>query len=477
LKSGQRESVGGDADGRGRALVVACLAGFVAFLDVTIVNVAFPSIEDDFAGTPLTTLSWVLNGYNVVFAALLVPAGRYADALGHRRALMFGMAGFTAASVLAGAASSAWLLIAARVLQAVAAAVLVPASLAVLLDRFPVDRRATAVGLWGAAAAVAAALGPSVGGALVSVSDWRLVFFVNVPLGLAACWLAAALPRRGVVAAPFPDPLGIVLVAGAMGALALGIVQGEEWGWSSAGTAAAFASAVILAVAFSVRSRRVATPALELSLFGERTFGLANMGTLLFAAGFYGLLLNNVLFLTEVWGYSTFEAGLALTPGPLVAAAAAGPAGRVADRFGQRVVVIPGLVSMIAGVAYLAQRAGVEPSYATTFLPAAALSGLGIGLALPALGSAAVGALEAARFATGSAVNAAARQVGAVLGIAVVVAVLSGVAAAERVDAYERNWWLVAVATAAVVPLAAALRPTSPAGAQWTDVAATGSVR
>ena len=449
-------------------LVVACLGAFMAFVDVTIVNVAFPSIRETFGETSLPMLSWILNGYNVAFAALLVPAGRYADMLGHRRSFLVGLLGFTVASIGAGLAPTAATLIAARIVQAIAAAILVPTSLALLLEAFPLNRRATAVALWGAAAAVAAALGPALGGALISASDWRLVFFVNVPLGVIAYWLARSIPGRTTpIAAPPPDPLGIVLLAGSMGSLALGIVQGEQWGWSEGRTMGAFVAAAVLLLGFVIRGRRSKAPAIDLALFGDRTFSLANLGTLIFAAGFYGLLLNNVLFVTQVWGYSALEAGLALTPGPILAAAVAGPGGRLADRFGQRVVIVPGLILIMAGVTYLVASAEAEASYVTAFLPQAILSGAGLGLALPALGSAAVGVLSSARFATGSAINAAARQLGAVVGIAVVVAILSGVTAADRLDAFQHNWLFVIATAAAVLPLATLLRPATPR-VSWT---------
>ena len=170
---------------------VACAGAFLAFLDTTIVNIAFPDISASFAGSGRDALSWVLDGYFVVIAALLVPAGGLADRFGHRRVFLLGLAGFTAASLLCALAPSLELLIAVRVLQGVGAAMIAPTSLAIVLDSFPVEKRATGVGLWGAAAAAAAAIGPTLGGALVDLSDWRLVFLVNLPLG-ARSWSTRA---------------------------------------------------------------------------------------------------------------------------------------------------------------------------------------------------------------------------------------------------------------------------------------------
>ena len=223
-------------DRRWKVLLVTAVAVFMAFLDVTIVNVAFPSIEAAFPSSSLAELSWVLNAYNIVFAALLVPAGRLADLLGRRRVFFVGLGLFMAASALCGLAWSPWALVAARVLQAAGAALLVPTSLGLLLPEFPPERRASATALWGAVGGVAAATGPSLGGLLIEWADWRLVFFVNLVLG-AAAWVPARRllretrdPDRGAV----PDALGIVLLAGGVGALALAIVEAPDWGWGSA---------------------------------------------------------------------------------------------------------------------------------------------------------------------------------------------------------------------------------------------------
>src|SRR5689334_13943663 len=208
----------------------------MGFLDVTIVNIAFPDIRDSFSDTSLAGLSWVLNAYNIVFAALLVPAGRLADIVGRRRMFFVGLITFLIASAVCGLAGSVEMLVACRVVQAAGAAVLVPTSLGLLLPEFPVERRASATALWGAVGGVAAATGPSLGGLLIAWGDWRLVFFVNLVLG-AAAWVPARRllretrdPDRGAV----PDAVGIALLAGGVGLLALAIVEAPSWGWGSA---------------------------------------------------------------------------------------------------------------------------------------------------------------------------------------------------------------------------------------------------
>jgi len=441
---------GGEDGSRGRSLTLAVslLAAFLAFLDVTIVNVAFPSIRDSFSGATLPQLSWVLNGYNVVFAALLLPAGRLADVLGRGRLFVLGIASFTLASLLCAVAPSLEALVAARVIQAGGAAVLVATSLALVLELFPVARRATAVGIFGAVAAVSAAIGPSLGGLLVEASDWRTVFMVNLPLGVVA-WLmarAGAVHARGAGGGPLPDAAGVATVTLSLALIALGIVQGNEWGWGSVRVLAALAAGAALLVAFALRSRRHPAPVVDPALLRLPSLTVANLGTLVFAAGFYAMLLCNVLFLTEVWGYSTLTAGLALSPGPLTSAVVAGPAGRVADRFGQRVVVVPGALVFAAGIAGFIFRVGPDPAWVAEWLPATICTGAGIGLTFPALASAAVAAVPEEQFGVGSALNATTRQIGAVLGIAILVAVLGRPLPSEAPQAFDEGWTFVALA-------------------------------
>jgi EmrB/QacA subfamily drug resistance transporter len=225
--------------GHRSTVLIACAGAFLAFLDTTIVNIAFPDISASFEGAGRDALSWVLDGYFVVIAALLVPAGGLADRFGHKRIFLLGIAGFTFASLLCAIAPSLETLIAARVLQGVGAALIAPASLAIVLDSFPPERRAAGVGLWGAAAAAAAATGPTLGGALVELSDWRLVFLVNLPLGAAIVWLGSRkLAERPPRDSRLPDLPGAAMLAASLALLTLGIIEGNDWGWAAVSTLA-----------------------------------------------------------------------------------------------------------------------------------------------------------------------------------------------------------------------------------------------
>src|SRR3954465_13147820 len=219
-----------------QVLLVTSGAGFLSFLHRTIVKIPFPDIPASFATSSLADLSWILTAYNIVFAALLVPAGRLADRTGRRRTFMFGLVTFIAASVAAGLAPTVEVLVAARVVQAAGAAALVPTSLALVLPEFPLEQRGAGTGLWGATGAVAAATGPSLGGVLVDAASWRWVFFVNLVIGLAALVPARRLLRESRDPNPVPltDILGTMLLVAGVGLLSLGIVKGQDWGWGSA---------------------------------------------------------------------------------------------------------------------------------------------------------------------------------------------------------------------------------------------------
>jgi EmrB/QacA subfamily drug resistance transporter len=453
---------------RWKVLLVTGVAVFMAFLDVTIVNVAFPSVRAAFPAASLAELSWVLNGYNIVFAALLVPAGRLADLLGRRRLFFWGLAVFVSASALCGLAWSVWALVAARVLQAAGAAVLVPTSLGLLLPEFPLERRASATALWGALGGIAAATGPSLGGLLIDWSGWRVVFFVNLVFGALAWAPARRLlretrdPDRGAV----PDGLGILLLAGGVGLLSLAIVEAPSWSWGSTPVLGALAVAVALLAVFVRRSVTHVHPVLELSLFRVRSFAVACAGVFLFSLGFYAVLLANILFLTGVWGYSTLHAGVAVTPGPLMAALSSALAGRAIDRFGQRVSAAPGGLLFALGCLLFAVGLGPERAYASEFLPATLLTGTGVGLSFAGFSSAAVAKLPPARFATGSAISSCFRQLGAVLGISVLVAVLGSGAD------FERAYWLMAICGTAAGLTALTLGRVRATVPSWTSKSA-----
>jgi NTE family protein len=428
-------------------LAIASLGAAVAFVDATIVNIAFPNIERSFTGTPISSLSWVLNAYNIVFAAFLVTAGRFADLLGRRRIFIFGLELFTAASLLCAVAPSADALIAFRVVQALGAAFLVPASLALVLNAFPPERRSHGVALLSAVAAAAAGLGPSLGGLLVAADDWRLVFLVNLPIGAAAIVLARRhlIESRAPGRRRLPDIAGAVLFALAIGALVLGVVKGQEWGWGSPRIVGSFVVAVVLGAVFIWRCTWHRSPIVDLSLLRIRTFSASNGMTIVASAGFYGYTLTNVLFLTGVWHYSVLKAGLSLTPGPFVAAAVAGPTSRLVQRVGHRPVLVAGGLIWGGGVLWFVERVGVKPAFLSEWLPGIVLLGIGAGTLFPNLSGAAVASAPGESFATATGLNSVSRQLGAALGVALVVAIIGTPSPLQALAAFDRAWTFGAV--------------------------------
>jgi EmrB/QacA subfamily drug resistance transporter len=406
-----------------KVLIVVSLAVFMSSLDLFIVNIALPAIRHGFPGSTVSSLSWVLNAYSIVFAALLVPAGALADRFGRRRAFIGGLIVFALGSLLCGVAPSAQTLVGARVIQAVGAAFLMPTSLALLLPEFSPSRRPTAIGIWAAVGAVAAAAGPPLGGLLVA-ANWRLVFLVNLPVALGALIFTVRIVHESRdPGARIPDLWGAAVLTLAIAALALGLVQAPDWGWSSARTLACLLGAALGVAVFVARCARHPAPIIDLSLLRIRSFAFANTAMLLFGAAFATMLLSNVLFLTGVWHESALEAGFSLAPGPVMAAVFAVPTGRLASRLGQRRVAGTGCLVFAAGGLWWLWQVGAAPRYASEILPGMLLSGAGVGLTLASLSSAAMASLPPVRFATGSAVLNMCRQIGAVLGVAVLVVI------------------------------------------------------
>jgi EmrB/QacA subfamily drug resistance transporter len=441
-----------------KVLLITSVGVFLSFLDATIVNIAFPSIQRSFPGDSLSSLSWILNAYNIVWAALLVPAGRLGDVFGRRRMFLAGLALFLASSALCGVAPSVGFLIAARVPQAIGAALLVPNALGLLLTEMPPEKRALVTAFTGATAALAAAAGPTLGSLLISAESWRWVFYVNLPVGLGAlvAGTRVLVERRGPAPATLPDALGVGLIVGAVGLVSLGIIEGPaaNWGWTDARVIGAVLAGLVLLAAFVRRSERYHDPVFDLDLFRVRSFATANAATFIFALGFYAALLTGVEFLANVWGWSVIETGFGVAPTPVVAAVASVISGNLVDRLGHRPIAIAGAFLYASGSLLLALRTGDAPHYVTVYLPSAILLGLGIGMTIAPITAAALAELPPARFSTGSAVNTAIRQVGAVLGVSILVAVLGGATLADALRHFHTAWILIAgIAALTAVPL------------------------
>ncbi len=436
---------------RWHVLAVVSAASFMVYMDATVVIIAFPSLQASFGEASRSGLSWALYGYSVIFAAFLVPAGRWGDMLGRTRSFNIGLIIFVAASGACASAPSALILISCRLVQAAGGALLVPNAQALLMQAFPRTQRAFAVGLFSGAGAIAAAVGPFIGGLLVDVTSWRLVFLINLPVGLAAfAYGRRALGGRDErrLALSSPDLLGVILLTSAIGALTLALTQGATWGWSSGPVLACLVASTILLPLFVLRSSRHAAPVVEIALFRDRQLAVANVASLVFAAAFFGVLFAGVLFLTTVWGYSPLRTGVGMTPAPALALITAVLGGRLADRYGPRWVVLPGAAIFAAGAVWAFDATTLHPNYLGGWLPATILIGVGVGLSAPALNSTAVTALSEARFGVGSGVNGMMRQLGAALGAAVIVAIVGDPARSTAVASFRAAWVFAACAAA-----------------------------
>ncbi|MBC6460222.1 MFS transporter [Actinomadura sp. HBU206391] len=404
--------------------LLASGAAFLAMLDATVTNLAIPDLHEDFPSASVQHLTWIITLYAVLFAALLAPAGRLADVVGRRTLFRVGVGLFTAMSLLCALAPNLPVLLAARGLQGAGAAAMIPASLAILLHDTPADRRARAIGLWSAAGALAAAVGPSVGGVLVDSLHWRSLFYINVPIGLALVYFARVVPGSGSVGGRLPDLFGTALLGGGIGALTLGVTQGQTWQWGDIRTVSALAGGAVAVGLALWRSTRHPTPAVETSLWRNRTFAVANVASLMFGAALLPTLLIGVLFLTKAWHYSELQAGLAMTPGALTAAVAAVAVSRLTPRYGPRPAVVGGSVIMTAATVWTLLVLSEEPSFLTFWLPAGALLGLGIGALSTGTASAAALSVAPQRFAGATGLNTTARQLGGALGVATLAAIL-----------------------------------------------------
>jgi EmrB/QacA subfamily drug resistance transporter len=406
-------------------LVAVSIGMFMALLDVTIVNIAIPAIRSDL-GASLTSVSWVLNAYSLVLAASFLSMGRIADKFGRKRVFMFGLATFTLFSLLCGFSPNIVWLVAFRAGQGLGGAALLTVSLAIVLGVFPRRQQGVAVGLWGALGTAAAAVGPTLGGILVTYGHWSWIFFVNVPIGIVAivvCALVIPAQARRASSEGGVDIPGIILSASGLFMLTLALVEGNSWGWTSPAILALFAGAVITYPLFIAWERRTTHPMFPFKLLRIRSFTAANTAVMFIGVAMGGTFLMIVIFLVSVLGYSELKAAMALTIMPLIALIIAPNSGRLVDRIGPRVPAVIGAWLFATGLILLAQLGG------TTTLPdvmwRAAFIGAGMGFSMPTLSAASMGSLPPQVRGVGSGALNTLRQVGFTIGVALVVAIFT----------------------------------------------------
>ena len=440
-------------------LAIAGLAALATYLDTTILFVAFPDIGSSFDTASASKLSWVLNAYTIAFAALLIPAGKLADRLGHRRALLMGSITFTAASMVCGLAPNVESLIVARVLQGTGSAILVPASLALVMGAFPREKLPQVVAIWGAIGAMSAALGPSLGALIVDTYGWRWAFFINLPIGIVTVVAGRRHLRESRnPEVAIPSLVGVVLIALAAGALLYGVVETDTVGWASAQTVVALGAGALLVAAFIAHQRRTDSPTLDLELFSLGDFRWGNLAMFAFSASFVAMFFGSILFLVNVWEWSILKAGMAVAPGPALAAVLAPRLGKLAGQVGQRsLVIVGGLLGGASGI-YRIVFLTADVNYLVDFALPLAVSAVAIGLVFPQVTSVAAQALPPNRVGVGGAATQAVRQFGGSFGVALTIALLGSAAGADDLLAgFDRVWWLLVlgglVTTLCALPL------------------------
>jgi EmrB/QacA subfamily drug resistance transporter len=446
-------------------LLIASLAAFMAFLDTTIVNIAFPALQHAYHDETSSSISWVLNAYNIVFAALLIPAGQLADRYSRRKLFLLGLALFTLASGCCAIAPTLPILVALRMTQAIGAAVLIPTGMALLLPAFPANERIKAIALLAAVSGVAFAAGPSIGGILINTVGWQGIFLINLPLGILTLTMSSRLIKENhmpTVKSGKPDVWGALLILTGVGTLALAIVQGNTWHWTNARTIVALLTATALLTAAVWQTKTRATSSIELGLLKTRRFAAANIAIFAFAIGLAAKLLCDVLFMTTVWHYSELKTGLAVSASPIVTAVLARTAARLAIKTSQRASATLGGTLYAAGCVWYTQRMGTHPHYLTSYLPGTILTGSGIALILPTLTSAAMLSAPEAQLAAGAGINSMIRQLGAVLGIALFIATIGTLTPATTLTHLHHAWALAAIASATAATISFILLTNAP---------------
>jgi EmrB/QacA subfamily drug resistance transporter len=408
------------------ALSVSTLVVFLVVIDISAVNVAFPSIREEFE-VSASELSWIVSGYNIVVGALLMVSGRLADSLGRRKVYLPGVAVFGLGSALCAFAPTAGLLIAARIVQAVGGAITTAAGFAVMLPEFPPSRRSTAIGIAGATGSLGAVAGPAVGSVLIDVFSWRAIFWVNVPL----CLIVLLIGPRFLNESKDPnasgkiDLIGVPVGTAAVGLVMFGIVQSESWGLTDARVITMIVVGLALIPVLLRRSKVHPEPLINLDLFQHQSFRSANIGVVFFGLAFTSGFLINSIMLQEVWDQPIRTVGLALIPGPLLAAVVSPITGGLADRYGHRWLL--GIGCAICGMGYTiyAVVLGSSPQLFNIFVPVGILIGVGVGLTVATWSSAGLADIPVSQFGVASSTYGTLRQAAYALGISISITLIA----------------------------------------------------
>jgi EmrB/QacA subfamily drug resistance transporter len=448
---------------RGWTLVLASLGVFMTALDTLVVANSLPALRTSLHAN-LGDLEWTVNAYNLSFAVALLTGAALGDRYGRKRMYVIGLLGFTIASAAAALSPSVGALVAARGVQGVAAAIVMPMTLTLISEAFPAEKRGAAIGLWGGITGLAVALGPVVGGAIVGGISWHWIFWLNVPIGLALIPLAASRLTESHGPRSQLDIVGLALAAGGLFGITWALIRANSVGWGSAQTATALVLGVVLVAAFLVWERRTRTPMLSAELFRSRGFNAANGVSFFMYASLFGVLFLMMQFLQTALGYSPLEAGLRTLPWTGAPMLVAPIAGMLADRFGGKPFMLIGLTLQAVGLGWIAAIA--EPGMSYTWLAVAlGIAGVGISMCFPTVANAVVGSVPPSEMGIASGTNSALREIGGVFGIAVLASVFAHpgdyTSVHTFIDHFKNAVWLGA-AFSAIGILAAAALPRRP---------------
>jgi EmrB/QacA subfamily drug resistance transporter len=450
-------------------LAVLCLGLFMILLDGTIVNIAIPHIQTAF-DTSFSNIEWVMNAYILAFAVLLVTLGRFGDLWGRRKLFVGGMVLFTLGSLACGLAPSIYLLIAFRVVQGIGGAAMMPSTLSIIASVFAADKRGAAMGVWGGVSGLASGLGPVLGGVIIQyvtwpsvAGSWRWIFLVNIPVGVVGVILALRLvpESKNPTAVQTLDLPGVGLITASLFCLTFALIEGQNYGWTSATILGLFAGAVVTFGVFYWREHRVSQPLIDFSLFRSLNFAAGNATGLLLSAAMMGAFFTIPIFLQSVLGFSAIKAGLVMAPMSVVIIVAAPVAGMLSDRVGSKWIVAAGMFVLAFGLGWMAGLvpgvAKISPSTTSlSLLVPFLLSGIGIGLAVAPVTSAVMATAPKERVGNASGVLSTMRQIGSLMGIAILGAVLqsqvtanitSGIQAAQAIPEAAKQK-IIAAATA-----------------------------
>ena len=424
-------------------------------LDNTVVNVALPSIQRDL-GADLSELEWIVTGYALTFASLMLVGGKVADAYGRRRVFVLGIVVFTFASLMCGLATSSSMLIGSRVLQGAGAALMNPATLSIIAATFPPRERGTAIGIWAGTSALALAIGPLAGGLITEHLDWSWIFFINVPIGLlgiVASFLFIDESRDETHSSL--DLPGLATSAIGLFALTYGLIEANTYGWTSGRILASFAISVVALASFIVIERRRREPMLPLELFRNGTYTGANLVMLLVALAMFGVFFFVSLYMQNILGYSAVQAGAAFLPMTMLIIFIAPLAGKTSDRLGSRGLMTAGMI-LLSVQLLIFSRLGVDASF-FDLLPALVIGGVGMSLTMTPSAAAATRSVPVDKAGVGSAVLNCARQVGGTMGVAIMGAIVAGEAGGERTPQAFMNGFQTALEVAAGIALVGAV--------------------